>query len=328
VAMGPSKFLDLWSEFRRVDLNEFIDNHDRLYREAMATGDHSTVTAAYYSVMGGLLAKGYGSNWHFCPPQHEGESLGSAIRAGHQQLAARLPLGAGDRAVDVGSGAGGWMRYAAKQTGASWVGVSVGAGEVAEANRLHAKAGLAHQCETVCADARSMPFDDDSFDGASAIYALKYVGVAPVLQEVARVLKPGARLVSYNIVRTSAPAGSPDDLEPVRRFEYSTGMPQLPTAEEMCAAAEACGLQIVENSELMGVAPWYHGFEKNAHRLASLSGSRSARGAVRAAELVRLLPRGCGRFTDVFIDGTVTSLLEGGKSGMLNGANVLVFQKA
>lgn len=49
-----------------------------------------------------------------------------------------------------------------------------------------------------------MPFEDDSFDCAYAIYSLKYfVDLEPILKEVARVLKPGGRFVIYDLIKTS-----------------------------------------------------------------------------------------------------------------------------
>jgi acetylornithine/succinyldiaminopimelate/putrescine aminotransferase/cyclopropane fatty-acyl-phospholipid synthase-like methyltransferase len=323
-----SKYLSVWSAFRRTDLVEFADEHARLYAEAERTGDYTAVTAAYYAVMSDLIDRSFGPNWHFCPPQHKGQGMGGAIAAGHDQLAARLGLKAGERGIDVGSGVGGWMRYAAKRTGADFIGVSIGREEVDAANRRHLRAGLQERCKTVCGDARDMSFDSNSFDGGSAIYALKYFAeLKSVFHEIERVLKPGSLFVTYNIVRTAnLDSHDPSGAKAVQRFEYATGMPKLPTADEMIGAAEACGMSCVENTELVGTGPWYHYFEANP-LLPILIGSRTTKSALRVLENARVLPRGCARFQEIFFDGTVLGLLHGGRGGLISGSNILVFRK-
>ena len=322
------KYVGLWSTFRRTELDRFVDEHARLYADAERTGDHGAVTAAYYAVMTELIERSYGPNWHFCPPQHPGQPMAEAISAGHERLSARLPLADGHTLLDVGSGAGGFMRYLAKRKAAEFVGVSIGKEEVVTANRLHAAAGLADRCRTLCADARTLPFADSTFDAASSIYALKYFSdLRPVFREVSRVLKPGALFLSYNIVVSDAiDRHDPRHADPIRLFEYSTGMPRLPTASEMIDAAEQSGMACVESTELTGTAPWYHYFEANPV-LPLLLGSKATNTVVRAFETMRVLPKGCARFQETFVDGTVMSLLRAGRSGALNGSNILVFEK-
>jgi sterol 24-C-methyltransferase len=323
-----SNYMGVWSAFRRTDLEQFTDNHARLYAAAEQTGDYTEVTATYYAVMSDLIDRSFGPNWHFFPPQHQGQSMRRAIASGHKQLAERLPLAPGQRGIDIGSGVGGWMRHIAKQTGANFVGASIGKEEVAAANRRHREAGLETQCETVCCDARNMPFESSSFDGGSAIYSLKYFAdLKSIFREIARVLKPGALFLSYNIVRTTnVGAENATERDPVRRFEYATGMPKLPTPDELIAAAAASGMSCVENTEMLGAAPWYHYFEAEP-LLPLLVGSRTTKSVLRGLEGTRVLPRGCARFQETFFDGTVLGLLHGGRHGVLSGSNILVFRK-
>jgi len=65
------------------------------------------------------------------------------------------------------------------------------------AEELVARAGVTDRCEFVCADARTMPFPNDSFDSASCFLGLQDIeigfserGMCNALAEVARVLKP------------------------------------------------------------------------------------------------------------------------------------------
>ena len=64
---------------------------------------------------------------------------------------------------------------------------------------LAAARDLPPEWELVHADARELPFDDDSFDVATVAYLLHLLGRHDrdlVLAEVARVLRPGGRLVT------------------------------------------------------------------------------------------------------------------------------------
>jgi sterol 24-C-methyltransferase len=64
--------------------------------------------------------------------------------------------------------------------------------------------GIEKSCRLIEADCHKMPFENQSFDCGYAIYSLKYfVNLEPILQEIARVLKPGGRFVVYDLVKTS-----------------------------------------------------------------------------------------------------------------------------
>lgn len=74
-------------------------------------------------------------------------------------------------------------------------------GAHAAAEPLVERAGVADRCEFVCADARAMPFDDESFDSASCFLGLQDIeigfgepGVRQAVVEAVRVLRPGGIL--------------------------------------------------------------------------------------------------------------------------------------
>jgi demethylmenaquinone methyltransferase/2-methoxy-6-polyprenyl-1,4-benzoquinol methylase len=54
-------------------------------------------------------------------------------------------------------------------------------------------------------DAESLPFPDDAFDVVLSCYVSKYVDLGRFAEEVARVLRPGGRVVLYDFVRPSGP---------------------------------------------------------------------------------------------------------------------------
>ena len=54
-------------------------------------------------------------------------------------------------------------------------------------------------------DAESLPFPDDVFDVVVSCYVPKYVTLERLAEEVARVLRPGGRVVLYDFVRPRGP---------------------------------------------------------------------------------------------------------------------------
>ena len=108
----------------------------------------------------------------------------------------KLGLEAGARVLDLGCGVGRPAVRLAEVTGAEVVGISVSKKDVEQANARSAAAGLADKVSFRHADAMELPFEDESFD---AVFALGSMGHMPdrvvVLREVARVLRPGGRVV-------------------------------------------------------------------------------------------------------------------------------------
>lgn len=101
---------------------------------------------------------------------------------------------AGKRVLEIGCGAAQCSRWLVTQ-GADVVAFDIAEGQLAKAEELDARTGVVTR--TVAADVTAMPFADGSFDLAcSAFGAFPFVAdAARALQETARVLRPGGRLV-------------------------------------------------------------------------------------------------------------------------------------
>jgi SAM-dependent methyltransferase len=100
----------------------------------------------------------------------------------------------GKRILEIGCGAAQCSRWLAGQ-GAEVVGFDIAENQLRVARELDRRTGVS--VRTVVADAEAIPFADGSFDLAcSAFGALPFVAEATrALAEVARVLRPGGRLV-------------------------------------------------------------------------------------------------------------------------------------
>jgi arsenite methyltransferase len=126
------------------------------------------------------------------------------------KLLASIPWRGDERVLDAGCGHGLMLLGAAKQLSA---GRAIGldlwqkedqAGNSAQATLRNAELeNVASRVELRDGDARQMPFADDEFDVALSSWALHNIydraGRAAAMREIARVLKPGGRLILVDI---------------------------------------------------------------------------------------------------------------------------------
>jgi len=113
------------------------------------------------------------------------------------ELATAVGAGEGDAVLDLCTGTGAMLTALQRQVGESGrvVGVDFSPGMLAQART---KVGDAVNIELQQADVTRLPFDDDTFDGATishAFYELKGDDIDKFLREVHRVLKPGRRFL-------------------------------------------------------------------------------------------------------------------------------------
>jgi demethylmenaquinone methyltransferase / 2-methoxy-6-polyprenyl-1,4-benzoquinol methylase len=108
-------------------------------------------------------------------------------------LVSRLPVGPADTVLDVATGTAAVALELVRQTGCSVVGVDQSTEMLEEGRQRVILAAETRRVRLVEAGAQELPFEDESFDGLTAAYLLRYLDDLPAgLQELARVLRPGA----------------------------------------------------------------------------------------------------------------------------------------
>ena len=147
---------------------------------------------------------------------------------------------AGERLLDVGIGGGGLLAKLLRTRPRLLAGVDVSSAAIERARRLFAR-----RAEIVHASAESLPFPDGSFDGATSVSVLHFwADLDPPLREIARMLRPGGRLV----VVFEPP-------EALRRWPGHVHGFHLWEVEQVIEAAERAGLRLEERREGAGFKP-------------------------------------------------------------------------
>jgi demethylmenaquinone methyltransferase/2-methoxy-6-polyprenyl-1,4-benzoquinol methylase len=99
--------------------------------------------------------------------------------------------------LDVAAGTAGVSIQLAQRTPAHVVGIDLTEAMLREGSRRVGEVPVGHRVDLVAGRAEQLPFADDTFDGLSFTYLLRYVAdPAATLRELARVVKPGGPIAS------------------------------------------------------------------------------------------------------------------------------------
>jgi demethylmenaquinone methyltransferase/2-methoxy-6-polyprenyl-1,4-benzoquinol methylase len=123
-------------------------------------------------------------------------------------LVSRVPAGPDDTVLDLATGTGAVALELVRQKGCSVVGVDQSPEMLAEARRRLTLAAGTECVQLVEASAEELPFEDESFDGLTAAYLLRYLSDLPAgLRGLAHVLRPGstASLLDFGVPPGPAP---------------------------------------------------------------------------------------------------------------------------
>ena len=160
-------------------------------------------------------------------------------------FAGRFGARTGMHLLDVGCGIGGASRYFAGSHGCRVTGIDLTPEYCAVAATLAEKVGLADQVRYRQANALSMPFEDESFDGAYTFHvAMNIADKAGLYAEIARVLRPDAIFGIYDVC-----GGGAEDLHFPVPWADDASISFLASPEDMADLLDAAGFDIVETTD-------------------------------------------------------------------------------
>lgn len=178
-----------------------------------------------------------------------------------QRLLPDLRLTPGMTVLDVGSGLGGPARQVAVATGCRLVGIDITPAYVEAARALTDAAGLSQHVRFVCTDIAAL--GPIMFDAAYTMHVqMNVADKQTFFAEIARRLRPGARLAIFEVCRNGAAEPSPPlpwSLDGTDSF--------LATPDELRRTIQSCGFELVDwVDETAWIRDW---FERAAARLAA-----------------------------------------------------------
>ncbi|MFI7075780.1 SAM-dependent methyltransferase [Micromonospora sp. NPDC049903] len=169
---------------------------------------------AFYDQVNSIVARVQGGSMHhgyWTGPDDDSDFATASVRLTDMMIE-RVAARPGARVLDAGCGLGRPGVRLAKISGAEIVGVSVSEQDVRLANELARAESVADRVRFDQADMAALPFPDDSFDHAMAFESIMHVpDRVRALREIARVVRPGGRIVLTDFTVREGPHGRGDD---------------------------------------------------------------------------------------------------------------------
>jgi len=315
----------------KTDFTSFCRSHNEAFLEGEKTGNFVPGVCNYYRLMSDIITITSGPFWHFVP-MTQGLSRKQCHHQFHYTVCKFLDAKSSDDILEFGCGFGEIGRQVAKISGAKVTGLTMADEEIAGAEKRIKMAGLENQCKMVQGNYHDMnKFADCSFDTVFGIYTLKYSSdLEMAIKEMARVLKPGGRFLSYEIIVTDKyDENNKEHKKLVDTISHSTCMPPLWHAQAFRDAAQKAGLVLKEETNLcepVNEDSWFSPFEKSGvyHIISSNLITQLTRFATKA---LRILPKGFDELYEQCLIHPAKDFVDAGRLGIVEGALMMVWEK-
>jgi len=283
---------------------------------------YATMVDHFYNVVTDFYEYGWGQSFHFAP-RWKNETFMESIKRAEHYLAARIGLGEGKKALDMGCGVGGPMRNMAIFSGGDITGITINQYQVNIGNKYNENAGLADRCRIVQGDFQHLPWPDNHFD---CIYEVEATCHSPdrvqTFGGAFRVLKPGGYFGGYEWIMTDKyDANNPRHVQCKEGIEVGNALPTLVHYTKVVESLQKAGFEVIEFYDAnRGVhsphqIPWYDTLDGKM----SLSGFRMTRlgrscthALVWLLETLFIAPAGSTKIS-ALLNATAIDLVDGGR---------------
>lgn len=236
--------------YRRADLSKDIANFYDARSAAWETvwGDH--MHHGLYDKVNGKVLRGREAQVH---------TMSELLRFGglFEEV---LPAGA--KILDVGCGVGGASRYLASHFGndCQVTGITLSPYQAKRATELNEARGLSHRVKNEVRNALDTGFPDDHFDVVWSLESGEHMeNKQKFLEECARVLKPGGKMVMLAwCIRESSPPLRLSERFSIRRIMEEYCLPRVVPPSEYCTEMVRAGLRGIDvNDWTKRAAPFW-----------------------------------------------------------------------
>ncbi len=288
--------------------------------------DHTDTVNEFYDLCNQFMELGWGEALQFAPLAPK-ETLEHAISRHQRAMIAKLRLEPGMDVVDIGCGFGALMRRVATEADVRVVGINNNEHQLEQARLRNREAGLDRVIDCRKCNIMDMSsIGEGSFDRGYAIESTCHTpSRAKAYAEIFRILKPGALFWGQEMCMT-------DDFDPASAEHRSIkqdlmlhiALKEIPGFAEVNLALESAGFEVLEGSDRSNsdgcTVPWYAPmagrYGKWGSGIMRVPRVRKALvGASKAAEVVRVLPRGSARVVGL-MNRSAEAYISGGRAGI------------
>ena len=256
-------------------------------RDAAAVRFHYDVGNSFYQMW--LDKRMVYSCAYFRSPD---DTLDAAQEAKLDLICRKLRLKAGERFLDIGSGWGGLIIYAAERYGVDATGITLSENQAKLARERIEEAGLSDRCRVEIRDYRTLTADD-AYDKIASVGMIEHVGLSHLqvyFESAYRALKAGGLFLNHGIV--SLEAARPKTVAGriwdrfwksgafIDTYVFPDG--RLTAVADVISAAEQSGFEVRDVESLrehyaMTLRHWVRSLEEKSHEAKALVGEHTYR---------------------------------------------------
>ena len=299
--------------------------------------DHTETVNEYYDLCNQFMELGWGESLQFAPLAPK-ETLTHAVVRHQRVMIDKLSLEPGMAVADIGCGFGALMRRVATEADVRVVGINNNEHQLEQASIRNREAGLDGVIDCLKCNMMDMSsIEAGSFDRGYAIESTCHTpSRAKAYAEIFRILKPGALFWGQEMCMTDDFDATSAEHQSIKQdLMLHIALKEIPGFAEVNLALESAGFDVLEGSDRDKSAgctvPWYVPMEAHYGKLGSgfirVPKVRKALVvASRAAEVLRILPRGSARVLGL-MDRAAEAYVSGGRAGIFTPLYCFLAQK-